>query len=166
MFGRVPLREVGSLDDVVTFLESSDDKKVIIFDVDNTLAPQGVPLAEFGLLVNAAIDRFEAHPNVARVIALTNGPQRGVARMESRGNKPWTTRRRLGLRKDRAPLVVVGDQVLTDGLLAWRLQATFLSLVIDDETEDHRQATMRRLGRIIDLALFRRLAGQDRDENV
>jgi predicted HAD superfamily phosphohydrolase YqeG len=150
------MRDVRSLDEVMAFVESTDSQKVIIFDVDNTLAPQDVPLEEFGRLVNSAIDRVEANPSIARVIALTNGPQREVPRMISRGNKPWTTRRRLGLRGSSAPLVVVGDQVLTDGILAWRLRATFLHLVIDDETEERRQAVMRRIGNIFVVMLFRR----------
>ena len=156
MLARVPIRDVQSLDEVMAFVESTDGQKVIVFDVDNTLAPQDVPLEEFGRLVNSAIDRVEANPSIARVIALTNGPQREVPRMISRGNKPWTTRRRLGLRGSSAPLVVVGDQVLTDGLLAWRLGATFLHLVIDDESEDRRQAVMRRIGSIVVVMLFRR----------
>jgi predicted HAD superfamily phosphohydrolase YqeG len=156
MLARVPIRDVESLDEVMAFVESTSGEKVIIFDVDNTLAPQGVPLEEFGRLVNSAIDRVEANPGIARVIALTNGPQREVAQMISRGNKPWTTRRRLGLRGSSAPLVVVGDQVLTDGLLAWRLGATFLHLVIDDETEDRRQTVMRRIGSVVGVMLFRR----------
>ena len=156
MLARVPIRDVQSLDEVMAFVESTDGEKVIIFDVDNPLAPQGVPLTEFGQLVNSAIDRVEANPSVARVITLSNGARREVARMVNRGNKPWTTRRRLGLRGSSAPLVVVGDQVLTDGLLAWRLRATFLHLVIDDETEDRRQAFMRRIGSIFVVVLFRR----------
>jgi predicted HAD superfamily phosphohydrolase YqeG len=156
MLARVPIHDVQSLDEVMAFVEASDGEKVIIFDVDNTLAPQGVALDEFGQLVNSAIDRVEANPHIARVIALTNGPQREVDRMISRGNKPWTTRRRLRLRRSSAPLVVVGDQVLTDGLLAWRLRATFLHLVIDDESEEHRQAMMRRIGSVLVGMLFRR----------
>lgn len=152
------MRDVHSLDDALVFLESGNREQVIISDVDNTLAPQGVSLAEFGLVVNAAIDRIEANQNVAQVIALTNGPQRQVDRMVSRGNKPWTTRRRLGLRGSHRPIVVIGDQVLTDGVLAWRLRATFLHLVIDDEEEERRQATMRRLGRIVTGMFFRRKA--------
>jgi predicted HAD superfamily phosphohydrolase YqeG len=158
MFGRVPMFDVQTLDDVMDFVESRDDKNVIIFDVDNTLAPQGTPIPEFAVLVNAAIDRVEASASISRAIALTNGPQREVDRMISRGNKPWTTRGRLGLRGSRAPLVVVGDQVLTDGLLAWRLRATFLYLVIDDDAEDQRQATMRRIGRVLVGMLFQREA--------
>ena len=157
MLARVPIRDVRSLDDVLAFVESTRGENVIIFDVDNTLAPQGVSLVEFGHLVNSAIDRVGANPHIARVIALTNGPQRQVDRMLSGGNKPWTTRRRLGLRGSSAPLVVVGDQVLTDGLLAWRLRATFLHLVIDDQKEDRRQTLMRRTGSIVLPMLFRRM---------
>lgn len=156
MFARVPMRDVRSLDDVIAFVESNGSPCVIIFDVDNTLVPQGAPIAEFGVLLNGAIDRVEAHPNISRVIPLTNGPQRDVSRLVGRGNKPWTTQRRLGLRENRSPVVVVGDQVLTDGLLAWRFRATFLHLVIDDESEAPRQAIMRRLGRAIMGLFFRR----------
>ncbi len=156
MFGRVPIRDVRSLDDVGAFVASSDPRKVPILDVDNTLAPQGAPLDEFGVLVNGAIDRFETSPGVHRVIALTNGPQRDVPRMISRGNKPWTTRRRLGLKEILFPIVVVGDQVLTDGMLAWRLGATFLHLVIDAEKEGRRQAAMRRIGKVVMRLFFRR----------
>ena len=148
--------DVESLDEVMDFVGSRDGENIIIFDVDNTLAPQGTPLPEFAVLVNAAIDRVEANANISRCIALTNGPQREVARMISRGNKPWTTRWRLGLRGSRAPLIVVGDQVLTDGLLAWRLRATFLYLVLDDEAEERRQATMRRIGSALTRMLFQR----------
>ncbi|MCP4958515.1 MAG: hypothetical protein GY925_04510, partial [Actinomycetia bacterium] len=136
--------DVRSLDEVVALVESCASECVVVSDVDNTLAPQGIALAEFGTVVNAAIDRLEAHPKVARVIALTNGPERDVDRLVSRGNKPWTTRGRLGLRGSHTPIMVVGDQVLTDGVLAWRLGATFLHLVIDDEGEARRQAVMRR----------------------
>jgi predicted HAD superfamily phosphohydrolase YqeG len=161
MLGRVQMFDVRSLDEVIDFVESSAGEKVVISDVDNTLVPQDVSLGEFGTVVNASIDRLEAHPNVSRVIALTNGPEREVSRLVSRGNKPWTTRRRLGLRGTRTPIVVVGDQVLTDGLLAWRLRATFLHLVIDDEDEARRQASMRRLGGHLTGVLFRRAAMTD-----
>jgi predicted HAD superfamily phosphohydrolase YqeG len=161
MLGRVQMYDVRSLDEVIDFVDSSAGENVIISDVDNTLVPQDVSLGEFGAVVNASIDRLEAHPNVSRVIALTNGPEREVSRLVSRGNKPWTTRRRLGLRGTRTPIVVVGDQVLTDGLLAWRLRATFLHLVIDDEDEARRQATMRRLGSHLIGVLFRRTAMSD-----
>ncbi len=155
MIGRVPMSSIRSLDGVADFVAASDGAKVLIFDADNTLAPQGAPVEEFGALVNRAIDRFEASPGVDRVIVITNGPQRDVPNMISRGNKPWTSRRRLGLRGVGSPIVVIGDQVLTDGLLAWRLGATFLHLVLEEEKEEPRQLAMRRMGRLV-LRLFLR----------
>ena len=123
--------------------------------VDNTLAPQGADPDQLGRLVEAAIDRFEHDPAVGRVIVMTNGRQRGLSQVISRGNKPFTTRRRLGLDDTSGPVLVVGDQVLTDGLLAWRLRATFLHLVADEATEDAQQARMRRMGRVAGPFLFR-----------
>lgn len=149
------MHSVRSLDDVLDFAETCVGQAVVICDVDNTLAPQGASEDVFVAMVNDSIDRLEAHRNIARVIGLTNGPSRQVPRLVSRGNKPWTTRRRLGLLGHRGPIVVVGDQVLTDGLLAWRLRGTFLHLVIDDENEGRRQATMRRLGDHLVDRLFR-----------
>jgi hypothetical protein len=145
MFRRTPLRAVSSLDEVATAVGDRTTKVVLIFDVDNTLVPQGMDPDRLGPIVNETIDRFAARPDVERVIALTNGPPRGGARMESRGNKPWTTRRRLGVTRGQ-PMVVVGDQILIDGVLAWRLGATFLHLVVDADNEDARQARMRRIG--------------------
>lgn len=145
---------VETFEEALARLDAGAAGQVVVADVDNTLAPQGVSPGEFVHLVNEAIDRIESIGNVDRVIALTNGPQREVARLVSRGNKPWTTRRRLGLRRDRRPIVVIGDQVLTDGLLAWRLGATFLHLVIDDQAEDRRQSGMRRVGHLVTRLVF------------
>jgi predicted HAD superfamily phosphohydrolase YqeG len=147
MVHRVSRIPVGSLDDVAAFAQSAPAPITLLFDVDNTIVPQPVDPAVFVAEVNAAIDRFEALPHVAKVIVLSNGPERGVPRMEARGNKPWTSRRRLGLLGVTTDVAVVGDQVLTDGVLAWRLGATFLHLVIDAEHENAMQATMRRAGR-------------------
>ncbi|MGI9607955.1 MAG: hypothetical protein ACR2P0_17635 [Acidimicrobiales bacterium] len=166
MLDRVPMHHVRSLDEVISVVESSAGKKILISDVDNTLVPQGTALGDFGVVVNAAIDRLESHPGVERVIAITNGPNRDVPRMMSRGNKPWTGRRRLGLRGCRTPILVVGDQVLTDGLLAWRLRASFLHLVIDDESEAYRQAAMRRIGSVVVGLLFRRVEARSTGRKV
>ncbi len=151
----VPCRIVHELDEVEALVRASPRRLVLIFDVDNTLVRQGVPLDEFGSAVHAARDRFEALGPVSRVILLTNGPERGVPWMESRGNKPWTSRRRLGLRGDGGDDVwVIGDQIVTDGALAWRLRARFLHLVLDDENEAARQAAMRHLGRRLERLFF------------
>lgn len=153
--GRVPMMVAESLDEVAEVAASIGDDVVLIFDVDNTLAPQEADPDELGELVGSAIERFERDPAVSRVIVMTNGRQRGLPEVISRGNKPFTTRRRLGLHDPSATVLVVGDQVLTDGLLAWRLRATFLHLVVDEASEDAQQARMRRIGRVAGPFLFR-----------
>lgn len=152
---RVPIHDVSSLDGVAARVSSGPGGHVLIFDADNTLAPQGAPPDQFATLVNGAIDRFEGLAGVDRVIILSNGAERGVPRMMARGNKPWTTRRRLGLSPD-SRIVVIGDQILTDGLLAWRLGGPFLHLVIDEDGEAARQAAMRGMGKLLSALFFRR----------
>ncbi|MFW2383369.1 MAG: hypothetical protein ACN4GZ_16565 [Acidimicrobiales bacterium] len=149
---RIVKRNASDLGEVADLLTNTAGPVVLVFDVDNTLVGQGAPPDEFTAIVNGVIDRFEEHPSVSRVIALTNGAQRGVPRLVSRGNKPWTTRRRLGVRGD---VVVVGDQILTDGVLAWRWGGTFIHLVIDDSTESPDQSRLRSTGKWIAPLLFK-----------
>ena len=95
MLHRVPLRTATDLDELAALVAGEPDDVVLVFDADNTLVPQGVDLETFRRGVGTAIERFTALQNVARVIVLSNGPERGVPSMIHRGNKPWTTRRRL-----------------------------------------------------------------------
>ena len=155
MLRRVPRHIVADLDQLERLVATAPHPIVVIFDADNTLVPQGVPVDVFSRDVAAVVDRFEAQPSVARVIVLTNGPERGVPGMIHRGNKPFTTRRRLGLTAAHTGVWVVGDQVLTDGVLAWRLGATFVLLALDTEMEAPRQAGMRRIGGVLAHLLFR-----------
>jgi predicted HAD superfamily phosphohydrolase YqeG len=151
----VPKHVVRGLDHVEELTRIAAASVVIIFDADNTLVPQGVDLEAFQRGVNATIERFRTYPHVDRVIVLTNGPERGVPGMIPRANKPWTSRSRLGVAKGHEALWVVGDQVLTDGVLAWRLGATFVHLVLETQGEGRRQTIMRRLGRLVERLLFR-----------
>lgn len=151
---RVPLQSTATEDEALALLDSAAEPVTLIVDVDNTLVRQGARPDEFVAVVNRGLDRFEAHPMVARLIALSNGTQRGVSRIIGRGNKPWTSRRRLSLGRGEN-VWVIGDQVLTDGLLAWRVRAPFLHLVVSAE-EPLRQARMRRYGRWLTPLLFDR----------
>lgn len=155
MLRRVPVYGAGSLDDVASLIDEVGSPSVVIFDADNTLVPQGVRFDEFVTAVTEAVERFRANSQVDRVLVLTNGPERGVPGIIYCGNKPWTTRRRLGLDRNGDDIWVVGDQVLTDGVLAWRLGATFVHLAIDVENEAPRQALMRRTGRRLARLMFR-----------
>ena len=149
------MQQTADLDEVAELIAAASGPNIVVFDADNTLVPQGAALDVFKAGVTDAIKRFESLPSVDRVIVLTNGPQRGVPGMIYRGNKPWTTRRRLGLDGETAAIWVVGDQILTDGVLAWRFGATYVQLVVDADAEDTRQATMRSAGRAVAGMLFR-----------
>lgn len=160
---RIPSTSVKTLDEVAARLAEHPGPLTLIFDADNTLVPQGASSAEFEHRVNAVIDRFENMASVERVIVLSNGPQRGADRVIGRGNKPWTNGRRLGLaRRSATPIWVIGDQVITDGLLAWRLGAEFFFLLAIDPADDYPgQARMRRWGKYVAPLIFRKTGVSD-----
>lgn len=151
---RVPIRSVDGLDQVEERAAASSGPLVLIFDIDNTVAPQGTPPDRLSEMVGGAVRRFQRHTAVERVIMLTNGAGRGVEDVVSRGNKPWTSRRRLGLVDRNVDVWVVGDQILTDGILAWRLRGEFLYSAIAETGEAPRQAFMRRLGGVVRRLFF------------
>ena len=154
---RIPSATVSDLDDVVAMLAGEPGPVVVILDADNTLIRPGVDSPEFAETVNHAADRLEKIPSVARVIVVTNGPDRGVGRAVGDAYKPWTCRRRLDLgRRGDAAVWVVGDQVITDGVLAWRLRGRFIHLTLDPEDSYPGQARMRRVGRFIAPLFLRR----------
>ena len=154
MLRRVVRLPAADRDDVASLLDDIEGQVTLVFDVDGTVVRQGASPSEVASAVDAAIGDFEAHPGVKRAIALTNGSDRGVPNMVSRGNKPWTTRRRLEIDRD-DDVVVVGDQVISDGVLAWRFDAVFVQLVIDGIEEPKPQARLRRLGHWLEPILFR-----------
>jgi predicted HAD superfamily phosphohydrolase YqeG len=120
MLHRVPMLVAGDLDELDRLVTAASGPVVLVFDADNTLVPQGASVRVFQRRVIDAIERFEALPAVSRVVVLTNGPDRQAPEVIYRGNKPWTTRKRLGLEATQEAVWVIGDQILTDGLLAWR----------------------------------------------
>ena len=157
MVRRIPSISVKNIEEIATRLATHREPLLLIFDADNTLVHQGAPPAEFAPRVNEVIDKFESLAAVERVIVISNGPPRGVERMISRVNTPWTTRRRLGIRRrSKTPIWVVGDQILSDGLLAWRLGATFLQCAIDPADDYPGQSRQRRLGKYVAPLIFRK----------
>ncbi len=159
MLRRIPFTPVSDLDEVVALLAAAPGPAVVILDADNTLVRQGADEEEYADAVNGTVDRLEQLKSVARVIVATNGPDRGVPHAINRADKPWTSRERLGLDpQSDASIWVVGDQVLTDGLLAWRLRARFVHLTLDPKDPYPGQARMRRLGKLVAPLLLRKEA--------
>lgn len=80
-----------------------------------------------------------------------------------RARKPWTRRAALGSRCDTPEAecrrAVIGDQVLTDGLLALRLKAVFVHVTSAGAHEPPGSRFMRLVGRLLTPVLFRNEAG-------
>jgi predicted HAD superfamily phosphohydrolase YqeG len=154
---RIQSAFVNDIDEVAARAAVEPGPLIVIFDADNTLVRQGASPEVFARRVDDVIDRFERLESVTRVIVISNGPQRGADRMISRVNTPWTSRGRLGIRRrSKTPIWVVGDQGVSDGLLAWRLGAVFLHCAIDPDDDFPGQSKQRRLGRFLAPLIFRK----------
>jgi hypothetical protein len=128
----------------------------LVVDVEPLVVPWGSSPA---LFANAAHDFAQAVrtsvPSITRVIYSSNSRSPRATRGQSRdkivgaARKPWRTRY---LRP--RPVVVAGDQILTDGLLAWRLGTSFLHW--DAEGPMPRWARLQRwLGQVAAPFLFK-----------
>ncbi|MEU5989867.1 hypothetical protein ABZ806_12925 [Spirillospora sp. NPDC047418] len=130
---RVPRHRITDGLDQIIALAVDLDASTLVIDVEPLLAewdsPPEVFLAAVRRLHAAVVERA---PSVTDLVFASNagwppqpppepaGPRMAVV---SPARKPWRTRYLDGLP---APIVFAGDQVLTDGLLAWRLRGDFL----------------------------------------
>ena len=115
----------------------------VLVDVDNTLVPDRAP-ADLLRTVTAAAQRTAAEAGVGRLLVISNAPRdRAIgAGIVWQVNKPFTRRSRLGLRR-RDSVAVIGDRILVDGVLAWRLGATFLLRPWSPERSVSQSGAMR-----------------------
>ncbi len=96
-------------------------------------------------------------PSVTSVVYSSNSqcPRaadgKSCIRIVTAARKPWRTKY---LHNEPRPVAVVGDQVLTDGLLAWRLRASFLQWQVAGPMPPWPRL-QRRLGRIAAPFLFK-----------
>ncbi len=107
-------------------IAASIQPTMLILDIEPWLVHWSEPTASLDEAARAAV---LTAAEGAHVILATNSrrfavEQAGEVRLIRGAHKPWTRRSRLGNVGDRA--VVVGDCVVTDGMLAWRLGGTFV----------------------------------------
>ena len=91
--------------------------------------------------------------NSARVPSKTPASDGIAVTYVTNARKPWL--RLDALRSSPSPIVVVGDQVLTDGCLAWRLKAPFVQVPIPRGASSAVR-TQRQVGDILRRCLFSR----------
>lgn len=120
---RIKLVE-GGPDPVATALTLSPS--LLIIDLEPMLLAWDEPDDRAAAAIAFLLDRVGDR---SPVLVLTNSrravPAHLAEQFRNRANKPW--RLPLGI-VDTGRVVVIGDTILTDGLLAWRLGATFVSV--------------------------------------
>jgi predicted HAD superfamily phosphohydrolase YqeG len=109
----------------------------VVVDVEPLVAIWNSGDEELASGLTMLIERLAELPEIETVSFATNSKRAPRAALEHArlrltyvhsAGKPWL---RLDvLRRLPRPLAVIGDQGLTDGLLAWRLNALFINLVV------------------------------------
>jgi predicted HAD superfamily phosphohydrolase YqeG len=150
---------VDDLGDVVTWLTELG-ARTVIFDVEPLIAlwDTGQDVLRDG--VDAAIGQVLTVKGIEVVGFATNSLRHLEVDLDhdgvrifyiSRAAKPFVTRRHLGLPR---PAVLVGDQVATDGLLAWRLGFAFAHVQHSSRRRPWGPRLMHQLGRPLISKLF------------
>lgn len=91
--------------------------------------------------------------NSARVPSMAPASDRIAVTYVTKARKPWL--RLDAVRSSPSPIVVVGDQVLTDGCVAWRLGAPFIQVPIPPSASSAVR-TQRQMGDLLRRCLFSR----------
>jgi len=129
---RLPVADEGKLVAIV----AQRGVSTLIVDVEPFVANWGAPSAEFAEgAVQLARSIAAGAPLISDIIFATNshrtrpalpGVDELAITVVRAAGKPWRTKYIRGLP---SPVAVVGDQIITDGLLAWRLDVAFLHVV-------------------------------------
>jgi predicted HAD superfamily phosphohydrolase YqeG len=133
-----------------------------IVDIEPMVAAWNSGASDLDAGITAFLGEIANHPGPLRdIVFATNSARRpselprapGLRiRYIAHAGKPLQTRpyRRLA-----GPCVVVGDQIATDGVLAWRLGLTFVHYIPDDRDPPIGPRLLRALGRPLRRTLFR-----------
>lgn len=155
MTWRVDLIVVGSIGDA---LETCERRGFTYFavDLENTLVGYNSRSAlESGRL------QIPALPRGALIVSNASWTDRwdsiGQHRLIGRAHKPFTRRKSIEAASAGRLQCVVGDQVLTDGLLAWRLRLPFVHVVQTIRNEPSWPRLMRAVAYPFAKTLFRRI---------
>lgn len=130
-------------------LETVDKSVTVVLDLDNTLVAYGAQPDDLQHAYDKASRLFAGKPTLQGLLVVTNGRSRGLSGVVSGALKPWTRRSKLGLSDHRGCIWVVGDQWLTDGLLAWRIGARYVHCPITESHEPWWPRLQRRLSAMV-----------------
>jgi predicted HAD superfamily phosphohydrolase YqeG len=156
---RIAYRQVHDLGDVVGWLTELR-ARTVIFDVE-PLIPHwdtgpdvlrdGVDAAIGQILMIEEIEVMGFATNSLRRVEIEPGHDGVRIFYISRAAKPFVTKRHRHLPR---PAVLVGDQIATDGLLAWRLGFAFAHVQHSGPRRPRGPRLMHQLGRPMTSRLF------------
>jgi hypothetical protein len=161
----VDLYRAINLAEAVDIVSRIADTRILIFDVEMTLVPCGSTIEIILRNLRQAVETASSAPHVRQIWFVSNacveitfaGVLNGVSYHSwFHSRKPAGPYRRLARLQDEigGRTAVIGDQKLTDGILAWLLSAVFIELSIDCK-EPAWPAFQRRLGNTCACILFR-----------
>jgi predicted HAD superfamily phosphohydrolase YqeG len=136
----------------------------LLIDVEPLVAAWGTGDSALLRGLREQLDECSAIASLREVFFVTNSrrsPSEAIPSMAfpvsyiSHARKPFLEISRFS--SLRPPVVVVGDQVLTDGLMAWRLNATFVQVPLPAGSSFAVRA-QGSLGRVVASLFLRRLA--------
>jgi hypothetical protein len=128
---RLPYAEATQISALIEALRTA----TVVLDVEPLICLWGTGDEELAAGIAATVQRIVAVPAVRAAVFVTNSRRalreplhddRVALSYVQSARKPWLPLERL--KELPRPLAVVGDQPLTDGLLAWRLRAPFIQL--------------------------------------
>lgn len=155
---RVSYRAVDDLDGVLAW-QKQGGARSLVFDVEPLVAVWDTGQDALRAGVDRLLDHLTGAPGLEVVVFATNSlrdlpvQDRAGLRVSylTAARKPFATTRYAGLP---GPGIVVGDQVATDGVLAWRLGMGFAHLQYTHYTPPRGPRLMRQLGRPLKTRLF------------
>jgi predicted HAD superfamily phosphohydrolase YqeG len=159
---RVPRLEARDIQAVWPEVRALEPTALLI-DIEPFVAAWGTDDSALLRGLRERLDECATIASLREVVFVTNShrsPSEGVPSTSlpvsyiARARKPFLDVSRFA--SLRPPVIVIGDQVLTDGLMAWRLNATFVQVPLPARISFGVRA-QGSLGRIVASLLFRRL---------
>jgi predicted HAD superfamily phosphohydrolase YqeG len=157
---RIPLVRLAGPDGLCELLTYYQGGQFLL-DLENTSIPYGTTPRNCPERLGEFLQQSLPRHTTTKVVILSNAPrslgqylnQDLVAQAVMKAHKPFTRRTRLS--QDEPTALVCGDQVLTDGLLAWRLQVPFVFLAMNTTScEPIWPRILRRMGEAVKPLFF------------
>ena len=135
------LLRADSFADAVSLVRSIGDVRFLAIDVEMTLVPCGSPPSEMAAKMRESLHLLSSLEHLRMVLFVSNarakvsiaGPDPVPFASLFRARKPFGPRQRISdlVRGTGGNAVVIGDQILTDGILAFLLGCSFIQTKLD-----------------------------------